>query len=297
MSYGKNWCFTINNPQQHCHVLLCQLTENENVNYTIFQLEVGELGTEHIQGYVQLKVKKRMNWLKDNVASRGSYRIAKGSAEQNRTYCSKEEGRVEGPFEYGEIMKAGRRSDLAEVRDMIKNNPHVTIREVAEQFPEVLAKYPRFISTLKKEYARPERIAFNPRAGWQSELSEALNQPPDTRQVRWYWESTGNVGKSHFATHWADTTGRLGYVVTGGRHQDITFAYDFERVVFFDYTRDNQETIPYSLMETFKNGYFLNTKYESTPVRFTPPHVVVFANIPPDLSKLSRDRWLVVEIK
>lgn len=296
MSHGKNWCFTINNPSMECQDLLGKISSLPGVKYLVFQKEVGACGTSHIQGYLQLEAKKRLNWLKENVDGTAHFESARGSADSNRSYCTKQDTRVEGPFEHGVIKRSGDRNDLAKIRDVIKGNPTISVGELAEISPEVIAKYPRFISTLKKEYAKPKSKTFSPRAGWQFDLSEELLGRPDPRKVIWYWEATGNVGKSYFSLNYVDGSGRHGYVVTGGRHTDIFYGYNFEKVVFFDWTRDNQETVPYSVLESFKNGYFLNTKYESTPVRFETPHVVVFANYPPLMNKLSLDRWDIREI-
>jgi hypothetical protein len=49
-------------------------------------------------------------------------------------------------------------------------------------------------------------------------------------------------------------------------------------------------------MENVKDGLFFSTKYESGMVRYNPPHVIVFANVPPDVTKMSADRWVIKEI-
>lgn len=85
-------------------------------------------------------------------------------------------------------------------------------------------------------------------------------------------------------------------MVTGGKNQDIYYAYNYEQVVIFDLPRAKEEYVPYDVMESFKNGYFLSTKYECKPVRFNPPHVIIFANFHPDMTKLSYDRWEIKEI-
>lgn len=292
---AKNWVFTINN-YVSAEDLFERVSANEICAYLVFQTECGTNGTPHIQGYIQLTQRKRLNQVKEIVSDHGHFEIARGKPQQCKAYCTKVETRTGGPWEYGNMTSPGRRNDLVIARELIKNNPHISISDLAEEVPDVLAKYPRFISTLKKEYARPTRTPLIPRDGWQSLLSTLLNGQPDGRQVNWYWEATGNVGKSYFALNFKHIGGRYGYVVTGGRHSDIFYGYDYEPVVFFDWTRDNQETVPYSVMESFKNGYYLNTKYESAPVRFSVPHVVVFANFPPDISKLSIDRWNIFQI-
>jgi len=41
----------------------------------------------------------------------------------------------------------------------------------------------------------------------------------------------------------------------------------------------------------------MSGKYEGSIVDRNPPHLVIFANFPPDQSKLSRDRWFVYKIE
>jgi len=132
-----------------------------------------------------------------------------------------------------------------------------------------------------------------PRDGWQTRLKEELDAPVDNRKIIWYYDATGNSGKSYFATKYRCKTA---YLVTGGKNADIFYAYNYEEVVFFDLPRAKQEYVPYDVMESFKNGYFLSTKYECKPVRFNVPHVVVLCNFYPDTSKLSMDRWDIREI-
>lgn len=131
------------------------------------------------------------------------------------------------------------------------------------------------------------------REGWQIDLSNYLAEDADPRKIIWYYDNTGNSGKSYFSTRFKAKTS---YLVTGGKNQDIYYAYNYEQVVFFDLPRAKQDYVPYDVMESFKNGYFLSTKYECKPVRFNVPHVIVFANFYPDTSKLSMDRWEIKQI-
>ena len=52
---------------------------------------------------------------------------------------------------------------------------------------------------------------------------------------------------------------------TGGKVQDILYAYGDKRIIIFDLPRtyaDNLDHI-YTCIENFKNGQYLNTKYNS----------------------------------
>lgn len=69
-------------------------------------------------------------------------------------------------------------------------------------------------------------------------------------------------------------------------------------ICIFDLSRTQAEKIDaiYMAMEQFKNGRIFSPKYHSATKVFRTPHVVVFANYPPDLSKLSQDRWDIEEL-
>lgn len=105
----------------------------------------------------------------------------------------------------------------------------------------------------------------------------------------WIWEETGNTGKTYLAkwlSVWRDA-----FIVRGGKHNDIKFAYNYQRYVVFDLARDQMDRVPYQLMEEFCDGYFFSGKYESRGKVFRPARVAVMANFAPDESKLSADRW------
>lgn len=247
-------------------------------------------------GYVQYTKKKRLNACKALIGVRSHLEVARGTAEDNKKYCTKEP-RVEVPFEHGEISIAGKRTDIESFVDSM-NDKILSTSEIIQQHPMILAKYPRFVSTvrrvLKEKAYTPE--PYVPQPGWQTELVEYLRSAPDNRKIRFYVDPTGKTGKSWFADHYMHS-GERPYVVTGGKHSDIQYAYDYQELVIFDWSRCNEELLPFAVIENFKNGYFLNTKYECVPMWFKVPHVIVFSNHPPDRSKLSEDRWDIHNIR
>lgn len=222
----------------------------------------------------------------------------RGTHRQALAYCTKEESRVEGPWQHGEEPAQGQRNDLKNFTEWIRSEPR-SRDDVIDEFPEILAKYPRFVDesfayVRRRNLKIPEFVA---KPGWQTLLAERLAQEPDARSVYWYCGRTGGEGKSYFALNYGG--GRKQYVITGGKHADVQYGYlkaGTPKIVFFDWARGGEEAFPYRLLETFKNGYFLNTKYECEPVRFSVPHVIVFANFMPDMQQLSIDRWIIKEI-
>jgi hypothetical protein len=136
---------------------------------------------------------------------------------------------------------------------------------------------------------------------WQTEILEEIKKPADRRTIRWYWEPVGGVGKTVFACHLVDKYKAL---FISGKAADVKYAVA-ERVkagepvdvVVVNIPRSHApEYISYEGMENVKDGLFFSTKYESGMVRYNPPHVIVFANVPPDVTKMSADRWVIKEI-
>ena len=272
------------------------------MSYMVYQEEISPTtGQHHIQGYMVFKKKRTVAWLKANIHPTAHYEFARGTPEDNRKYCTKEDSYVEGTrIELGVLPRgSGTRSDLTNFFEAVREG--ATESSTRNEFYEVWAKYPNWCRS-EHDRRRTERLERytpepEPVRPWQSTLKGELDGRVDSRKVIWYCDFTGGAGKSTFARRYTSPTNTPGldrnggYIVNGGQHRDIYYAYRGQRVVFFDWSRDHQETFPYTVIENFKNGYFLSTKYEAREVRFRPPHVVVFANWEPDRTKLSGDRW------
>lgn len=84
-SLAINWCFTVNNYSEEEYTELL----NGEFNYVIIGKEVGNNGTPHLQGYLQLKTKKRLTAMK-KIHNTAHWEIARGTPEENKVYCSKQ---------------------------------------------------------------------------------------------------------------------------------------------------------------------------------------------------------------
>lgn len=130
---------------------------------------------------------------------------------------------------------------------------------------------------------------------WQAEILEIIKGDPDNRTVHWYWEETGNVGKTALCKHLVLKHG-ANYVL--GKKNDIYHALDSNlRVLLIDIPRTSQEFTPYEVIEAVKNGMIFSGKYESRTKVFDSPHVFVFANFYPEKHRLSEDRWHIIKIE
>lgn len=129
---------------------------------------------------------------------------------------------------------------------------------------------------------------------WQVEVSDIVAGEPDDRRIHWYWSLEGSRGKSVFVRH---LVLKYNALVVDGCGRDVLFACAERgdpKLVVFDLPRG--ATVDYKVLEAVKNGVFFSGKYESKAVAFDYPHIFVFANFPPEESKLSQDRWWVRNI-
>lgn len=146
---------------------------------------------------------------------------------------------------------------------------------------------------------------------WQKELLEELQKEPDARTIIWVYDYFGNSGKTSLAKHLCLKYRDEVLYLSGGpancKFAVTAFLHDKKknkwvrnqrrlRIALFDYTRSQDDKVSYQALEEIKNGIFCNTKYECMQVLYDCPHVVIFANFEPDVSKLSGDRWKVIDI-
>lgn len=86
MSAAKNWCFTINNYHPDDMEKLEVMFNHGHFNYLVYGEEVGEEGTPHLQGYVQMKKKMRLAQVKKFISPRAHLQNSRGSPEQASAY-------------------------------------------------------------------------------------------------------------------------------------------------------------------------------------------------------------------
>jgi len=87
---AKNWVFTLNNYTADEVEKLAEMYQHGRFQYIVFGYEIGEEGTPHLQGYVQLKKKARMNQVKALISNRAHLEIQRGSVVQAVNYCKKD---------------------------------------------------------------------------------------------------------------------------------------------------------------------------------------------------------------
>ena len=132
---------------------------------------------------------------------------------------------------------------------------------------------------------------------WQQKLTDIVMEQEETRETRkvnWVYDVIGNSGKTFWA-EFMDSTEEA-FVTYNGKIADIAYAIKRPRHVILDLTRSQAGYFNYSVIEAIKNGRLFSTKYEAKMKVIKVPTVTILANQAPDRTKLSQDRWNVLQI-
>ena len=149
------WCITYNNPQITCEEM-DEILQNEDVKGYVFQLEKASTGTQHFQMYIELKKGFYMTGIKKLLQNNTIHcEKTMGTKKQNITYCTKEEGRIEGPFIGGTCLnpeksgEQGKRTDLENLTRRILDEGMIT-DEMIEENGALFAKYGKNLKWLNQ---------------------------------------------------------------------------------------------------------------------------------------------------
>jgi len=179
---SRNWMFTLNNPQA---VTIPEMFGEKGATYCVWQKEVGESGTPHLQGYVMFDAVKSMDQVLKMVAPHKPHLDRRlGTHAQAKAYCTKTESRVDGPWNYGDEPKGqGKRSDLLALkRALEENKSELAIAEDDELF----AIWTRNYSAIE----RFKRLRSAKARSWPT-ITQVLWGPPGTGKTRWVLEHAG----------------------------------------------------------------------------------------------------------
>ncbi len=154
---GRNWVFTLNNPDYSAEELLALFKEHRHFRFVIFQEEVGANGTRHFQGYSEFKSNLFMTAVKKILAT-AHWELRRGTQAQAVAYSEKEDTRVSGPYTAGvQGGSQGRRSDIHDAVDVLISTR--SIRDVIIEHPVAFVKYHRGMQRLLEVTVAPRMDA------------------------------------------------------------------------------------------------------------------------------------------
>lgn len=133
---------------------------------------------------------------------------------------------------------------------------------------------------------------------WQKNILTIIEEQPDDRTIHWFWEPTGCRGKTivikYILKHYPFAT-----FTCATKSADILSIADEEKNIYLlNFTRSQEGFAPWNALEQLKDGLISDSKLKkkSRNIVMDSPHVICFANWPPDQGKLSEDRWKVFNL-
>lgn len=175
MAQSKYWMFTQNFKDRE---VVQPEFDPEVVQFAVWQHEKGDQeGTDHLQGYVELKKRCRITGarkLLPRPASlspeegwhEGHWEVRKGNQEQAIEYCTKEDTREDGPWRFGEQTERdpdgaqGQRSDLIILRDAVRNKRSAYDMLNDDEVAVTLLKHPRAFALAQQAFQSQQNRNF-----------------------------------------------------------------------------------------------------------------------------------------
>lgn len=290
---SRKFCFTSHSETEPSY-------DSKQMKYMIYQKEKCPTTEKlHYQGFVYFHNKKSKNGAIKLVPN-SHIILCDGTVEQNIAYCSKEESRLGGPWEFGTKPKTSKEKMEPlqqlhlEILDYMKD---------CKKFTDLLIhpKYSKYLSG-KMEWARsayhavrnqvePLQIELNQ---WQQQLLHKVATQDTPRTVWWIYDTEGGAGKTRFTKYCRHNFNAFTPQLN---HKTASFLYDRQELVIIDIPRyTGNELVPYGLIESLKNGYIVSDKYVPIDKEFESPIVIIFSNEYPQIDKLSKDRWRIFNI-
>lgn len=212
------WCFTLNNYTPDELAFLRALDHNNQVRFLVFGREMGEkTHTPHLQGYIYFHNQKyRSEVIKFMHSNRFRYAPAKGSADQNIAYCTKQDTEY---VMFGDKPSQGSRSDIKAIREAFERGDRV------------------------------DRIIWDANSYQSARHAELLMRyrpmpPSQKRLIKWYWgpsgtgktytaeqESLGDYWISLHSLRWWDGYTGQKYVIIDDMRGDFCTFHEFLRII------------------------------------------------------------------
>lgn len=259
-------------------------------------------GASHLQGAIGFKRRMSILGVKAILRSQSVHVEGARLILRNYAYAIKvaaDGGAIE---EYGIRPQnaQGERKDIDLAIEAIKEG--MKLKQFRAEFFGQYRGSPSAWVELIADYTPPPEITSHPLSRWQARLHNELAREPNSRTIYFLVDHVGNSGKSWFVKYYHKLHGNKSILLQPGKRNDMGYIFykasldASRRVVFIDCKRSEAELLDYRFLESLKDGWMQNGKYNSTTFFFEIPHVVVMMNENPDLTKLSTDRYHIHSI-
>jgi len=207
---ARLWCATLNNWGEGEHDAIKEAITQRCVWGVVGTEIAPTTSTPHLQMAMLFNRARTIGFLKTNFSQRAHFEICKGTAEQNREYCTKDHEY----WEHGQIPEnaQGTRSDLEEATSylqMVCGN----VQLMAMRYPAVYVKYAANFERLANRFVKAKNAG--------KKFFEKI--------VTWIYGPTGS-GKTHYVVD----TEEAGALWISPKTLKWWHAYDNEPAVLFD---------------------------------------------------------------
>ena len=250
----------------------------------------------HIQGYIEFIRSRRFNFVR-GIFVDAHWQRAVGSPKQNYDYCAKgklfdtigdwtaEQTDTSQHSATGTII----RGLLSKYAPQVKCSKDYMFRK--REYDDAA----KLVATIQIQHANYDKFKNSKLSNWQFEVFNLLKNQSE-RKVLWVVDEQGDKGKTWFSKFMMYM---YNYFVCDGTLDCRDLCYilpDKFHGIIFDLCRTMQSEFKYTVLESVKNGHVMSGKYEGKQRIFDPVPVAVLANFLPDVSKLSADRWEIIEL-
>lgn len=289
-SPAVKWCFTLNNFTNNDIKYILETTCA--YGFVVFENEIGDSGTPHLQGFVKFLNKKRpMSIYKDEYLHKANesptnkdghlkWSKCRGDELANWSYCTE---------------------------DYRSGVPNTQVYH--NRYP-AFEKWFKEISRLQKQKHTPIRVAkckytYDQLVKHQKKVVDLIiNTEPDDRSIHVWWSKKYSTKKTTTMRFMLINHPELVLQIPSGKSSDIIntiIQADMDRVkaVFINLVGADSEGYPIEALEQIKDACVACGKYKGGAKTFDYVHVIIFANKPPEkqiFEVMDINRWIINEI-
>lgn len=304
---AERWLFVLNNYTEAEEEKIARLFDDKgkNIKYLVFGREIAPTTLiPHLQGFVVFKSTYRPTLagiirlfdINRNGVNPVHFKISTcRNLIDAADYCKKDgdffqTGTLPEPPQQGKDAAL-----LACIADMKAGmtNP----REIRDAYPAIYSKHRGLIGELIQDYRVPPPPDVWQLRFWQQDLYHRLTVgEPNDREIIFVVDPIGNCGKTWFHRYFRMLHDDKAQMIPNSNYRDMAYMLDPDIKCLFIDVRRSSEKIDYNFLEAVKDGEVDSTKYIPHVKRLKKCHVVVFTNIAPCMTSLSRDRYAVITI-
>jgi len=276
VSPAKKWCFTLNNYSENDIKYLIE--KSASFGCIVFETEVGDEGTPHLQGFVKFHNKKRpLSVYTETDAIH--WESAKGTEIDSWFYCT-EDYRAEKPWA------------------RIYHNKYPTFEKWLK---EILLSQ----KTLGQKRIPSCKYKYSELKPHQKDVVDlVLHTEPDDRTIHVWWSKEFGTGKTITMRYLLINHPELVLQIPSGKSSDIIntiIQADMDRVkaVVINLVGADSEGYPIEALEQIKDACVACGKYKGGAKVFDYVHVIIFANKPPErqiFKVMDENRWKITEV-